>query len=132
MAFTATGAKKLVDCFTGEASAAEYWVGLCSNIGGTEIAAGDTYARVSLGAAGASFGAGSAADPSLATNASEVAFAESGAAWNSGNAISYAGLFNAASAGNLLAVITLACSVTVWVAGQTVKFAAGALTISVT
>lgn len=132
MAFATAGEKKLIDCFTGEASAAEYWVGLCSDSAGTEIAAGDTYARVSVGAAGASFGAASGTAPTCeAVNASEIAFTESGAAWNSGNAISYAGLFDANAAGNLLAVITLSAPVTVSVAGQTVKFAAGALTISV-
>ena len=132
MAFATVGEKKLIDCFTGEASAAEYWVGLCSNVDGTEIAAGDTYARVSVGAAGASFGAASGDAPTCeAVNANIIAFAESGAAWNGGVKMDYAGLFDAAVAGNLLAVITLASPVTVSVAGQTVKFAAGALTISV-
>jgi len=132
MAFATTGEKKMIDCFTGEAAAAEYWVGLCSDSVGTEIS-GDTYARVSVGAAGASFGAATGTAPTCeAVNASELSFPESGAAWNSGSAIEYAGLFDAASAGNLLAVIALSSSVTVSASGQTVKFAAGALTISVT
>jgi hypothetical protein len=89
--------------------------------------------RFSLGAAGASFGGATGTAPTCeAVNASEAAFPESGAAWNSGNAISYAGLFDAETVGNLLAVITLSSPVTVSVAGQTVKFAAGSLTISVT
>lgn len=138
MAFTTVGEKLLIDCFTGVVSdrPQEYWVGLCSDINGTEIAAGDTYARVSCtdgGGVGPAFGAATGAAPTCeAVNSDEIAFTESGAAWNSGNAIIYAGLFDAVSGGNLLAVITLTLpGVTVSVAGQTVKFAAGALTISV-
>jgi len=132
MAFATAGEKKLIDCFTGEAAAAEYWVGLCSDSIGTELS-GDTYARVSVGDAGASFGAATGTAPTCeAVNASELSFPESGAAWNSGSAISYAGLWDAETNGNLLAVITLSSSVTVSAAGQTVKFVAGALTISVT
>ena len=131
MAFATAGEKLLIDCLTGKDSAAEYWVGLCSDSVGTEIS-GDTYARVSVGAAGASFGAATGTAPTCeAVNSSELSFPESQAAWNSGSAMGYAGLFDAASAGNLLAVITLSSTVTVAATGQTVKFAAGALTISV-
>ena len=133
MAFATTGEKKLIDCFTGEANAATYYVGLVTDSGGLTEVTGTSYARVSVGAAGSSFDAATGSAPTCeAVNASEISFPESGGAWNSGSAISYAGLYDAASAGNLLAVITLSSSVTVSASGQTVKFAAGALTISVT
>lgn len=132
MAFETAGEKKLIDCFTGEASAAEYFVGLFQTDGTTELT-GDTYARVSCGAAGSAFNAATGTSPTCeATNASDITFPTSGAAWNSGDPISVAGLFTALSGGSLLSYIALTPSVSVTAPGQTIKILAGTLTISVT
>jgi len=120
---------KLIDHTTGKTSYTmpSVWVGLYTAAptdagGGTEVSGG-SYARKAT--AGTDWNAASG-NPASTTNANALSFATASASWGT---VTHFGLFDAASAGNLLRWAALGTSKTVS-SGDTASFAAGALTIT--
>jgi hypothetical protein len=89
--------------------------------GGTEVSGG-AYARQAV-----TFGAVSGGSPSQISNSSAVTFPVATASW--GTVVAF-GLFDAATAGNLLAWANLSTSKAIDTNDQA-QFAAGALTVSI-
>ena len=92
---------------------------------GTELSGG-AYGRVSI-----TFGAASAADPSVATNSSLVDFGTATADWNGGTVIPGFVIFTAATGTNRIAAGTLTTAKAV-TNGDSVSFAVGAVAVSLT
>ena len=96
--------------------------------GGTEVSGG-SYARVAIASGDSSWSApADASGAQRTTNAAEVAFPESTAAWGT---VTHFGLFDASTSGNLLVWGALTVSRNVDAAGITLKMAAGDLSVSV-
>lgn len=93
---------------------------------GTEVTGGG-YARVATATDGTTW---SAVDADTWDNDVEIAFPESTGAWSSSASITHVGIRDASTAGNLLWYGTLGTARTVTAAGVTLRFAAGAITIS--
>lgn len=90
--------------------------------GGNEVAVG-SYARVAAGT-----WSQSGSDPTVATNDAAVTFPTATADWG---AITHFGIYDAASAGNLLAYNTVSISKSI-LNGDIARFLAGTLGVSVT
>lgn len=107
-----------------------WYVGLltaaCSDsTAGTEVTGG-SYARVGV-ASGSGTWAATAGGNGTTSNVSAINFVTPSAAWGT---VTHFGLYDAASAGNLLICQSLTASKTIN-SGDTVSFAAGALTIQI-
>jgi len=103
------------------------WVGLFTTAptdagGGTEVSGG-SYARVS---AAAKFGGPTGSSPTQVTNSSAVEFPQATGSWGTVTAF---GIFDAATAGNLLYWGTLSASKSVGT-NETARFNGAALTIT--
>lgn len=120
---------KLIDHTTGKTSYTmpSVWVGLFtaapSDAGGGTECTGGSYARKST--AGSDWNAASG-NPASASNANAITFVTPTGSWGTAT---HFGLFDAASAGNLLRWAALTTPQSIGT-GNTVSFAAGALTIT--
>ena len=100
--------------------------GACSDsAAGTEVSGG-SYARVGV-ASGAGTWAAVSAGNGTTSNVSAINFATPSASWGT---VTHFGLYDASTAGNLLICQALTASKTIN-SGDTVSFAAGALTIQI-
>lgn len=88
---------------------------------------GGAYARKQ--SAASDWNAATAADPSVITNANELAFTQATADWASGSNMTYAVFYDAATSGNYLGSGVLATAKPV-LNGDTARFAAGQITVS--
>ena len=103
------------------------WVGLLTaaptdTTGGTEVSGG-SYARKSTAAADWNAASG---NPAAATNATAITFVTATGAWGT---VTYFGLYDASTAGNLLRWAALGTSKTIGT-GDSASFAIGALTVT--
>lgn len=96
--------------------------------GGTEPSGG-SYARKSTSAS--DWNAATDADPSVVDNANAITFAAATADWASGSDLGYFALFDASTSGNCLASGSLGTAKAV-LSGDTIEFAAGDLSITLT
>jgi len=135
MAFAAKGEQVALNSFTGAASPlASMYLALCSDSNGTEIDAENGYTRAEVPCDSDTWNTATGSNPASITNKVDLAFDVSTGAWNGGEAIEYAALYDSGTPGegNLLCVIPLDVPVTVSASGQTVKFLAGDLTLTAT
>jgi hypothetical protein len=110
--------------------ATNVWVGLFTATpsdagGGTEVSGG-AYARVAVVRTGAGFDAATGTSPALSDNTGTVTFPAASGSWGT---VTQFGIFDAATAGNLIYWGDLAVSKLIG-AGDTASFAAGAITIT--
>ncbi len=111
-------------------NAPEWWIGLSSSAptaaGGTGVMepTGGGYTRVKVPAA--SWSIATAFDPAVVENSVSVLFPTATASWLAGAALTYSVLYDAQTAGNLLAYAALSTSASI-ASGDVVKYIAGAL-----
>ena len=127
--------KKLLDHVFRSAAlgldATNLWVGLLTgapsdSAAGTEVA-GDAYARVAVNRTGTGWDAATGDSPSTTDNSGTISFpTATGDGWGT---VTHFGIYDAATAGNLLYWADLTASKAVG-AGDTASFAAGALTVT--
>ena len=128
--------KKVLDHIFRNASlgldATNLWIGLfptatppSDSAAGTEVSGGN-YARVAVVRTGAGFDAATGASPATTDNTGVVTFPTASASWGT---VTHFGIFDAATAGNLLYWADLTASKTVG-SGDTASFAAGSLVIT--
>ena len=132
--FTQAVRKALLDHYFGKSTlnAPTIYVGLSSttpttagaNV--TEPSAGN-YARVATAAA--DWNVSTTADPCLLDNANPVTFGTATATWLSGSNLTYAVLFDASTAGNVVAYGALAVAKPV-TSGDTPNYAAGTIDVT--
>lgn len=126
--------KALLDHLFGKSTltAPTIYVGLSSTTPtstGTNVTepSGGNYARKQTAAA--DWNAGTSADPSVITNANELAFAAASANWVSGANLTHAVFYSASSGGTFLGFGTLSVAKPV-MSGDTPRFAAGQISVS--
>ncbi len=106
------------------------WIGLFtatpSDSGGGTEATGGSYARVAVARTGAGFNAATGTSPTTTANTGTVTFPTATVSWGT---VTQFGIFDAATAGNLIYWGDLGTSKLIGV-GDTASFAAGALTIT--
>lgn len=126
--------KKVLDHIFRNASlgldATNVWVGLFTvapsdSAAGTEVTGG-AYARVAVVRTGAGWDAAAGASPATTSNTGAITFPTASAAWGT---VTHFGIFDAATAGNLLYWADLAASKAVG-SGDSASFAAGALDVT--
>lgn len=128
--------KKILDYIFRNASmgldGTNLWVGLfptatppSDSAAGTEVSGG-SYARKAVARTGAGWNAATGASPALTDNTATITFDTATGSWGT---ITHFGIFDAATAGNLLYWADLTASKTV-ASGDTASFAAGALDVT--
>lgn len=96
----------------------------------TEPASASGYARVSVTNNKTNWSTATVADPSTVVNKTAVTFGEASGAWGSGN-ITYFGVFDSLTGGNLLAAGALTVPKTI-TTNDTASFASGSITLTLT
>lgn len=129
--FTDATEKGLLDYFVATYGATTKYIGLSSTTpteagGNFTEPSGGAYARVST--TSADWGAASGTAPAVKSNTAAKTFPTATAAWASGSNLTHFGIFDASTAGNLLAWGPLATAKPV-ASGDTASFAAGVLVL---